>query len=303
MDVVTPHQIVFETNEPVPIADLVASLLGAEQLFRDVAPLLEAIFPGFRVERINVSVREVSQESPLRELFVVGLIATFQKDLEKDVPAVIEHLSGAHIPDEYHSIIALVFCIIAFYGIHFIFSQLSNGAFSKHIRDQFDEFTKELSRETGLSEEKISSVLQAKYGKSRVRVLAHSALGLFAPSKREHNVPVIIDGRRIGSEIIADIPSSAQIDAANVPETVKPFENVQIELHAQDIDHAKQGWAAVVPKVGSKRLRMEIYPPIKPEEIYTKKGLRGDIMLVSRKKSDGTYHPAMFYLLNITESE
>jgi hypothetical protein len=103
MDIVTPHQIVFETNEPVPIAEIVASLLGAEQLFRDVAPLLEAIFPGFRVERINVSVRVISQESPLRELFVVGVIATFQKDLEKDVPTVIEHLSGAHIPDEYRT--------------------------------------------------------------------------------------------------------------------------------------------------------------------------------------------------------
>jgi hypothetical protein len=36
MDIVTSHQIVFKTNEPVPIAKIVASLLGAEQLFGDV---------------------------------------------------------------------------------------------------------------------------------------------------------------------------------------------------------------------------------------------------------------------------
>ena len=303
MDIVTPHQIVFETEEPVPISEIVASLLGAEQLFRDVGPLLEASFPGLKVEKINVSVREISQESPLRELFVVGLIATFQKDLEKDVPFVIEQLTGTHIPEQYNSIVALIFCIVAFYGIDFIYSQVNRGAFSKHIREQFEDFTTELSKETGLSEEKISSILQSRYGKSRISVLAHSALGFFSPSKRNRNVPVVIDGHRIGSEIISDIPSDVQIDSADVPETVKPFEDVQIDLHAQDIDHSKQGWAAVVPKIGSKRLRMEIYPTIRPEEIYTKKRLRGNIMLVSRKKPDGSYQPSRFHLLKITGSE
>jgi hypothetical protein len=200
-------------------------------------------------------------------------------------------------------LVALVFCILAFYGVNFIYTQVNKGAFSRHIRDQFEGLIKELSSATGLSEEKIAGVLEAKYGKSRVRVISHSALGLFAPSKRERNVPVIIDGRRIESSVIEDIPSEAQIDAADVPETTKAYENVQIDLHAQDMDHAKHGWAAVVPKVGSKRLRMEIYPPIKPEAIYTRKRLRGDIMLVSRKRPDGTYHPVMFHLLNITHSE
>jgi hypothetical protein len=239
----------------------------------------------------------------LKEIFILGLIAQFQKDIEKDVPQVIEKLTGSHIPAEYNSLISLIFIILAFYGIDFIYTQVSHGAFSRRIREKFDDLTKELSKETGLSEERITSVLQSKYGKSRVRVLAHSALGLFSPSKRRHNAPVIIDQRRIEPPTIADIPNEAQIDAADVPETVKPYEDVQIELHAQDIDRTKQGWAAVVPKIGNKRLRMEIYPPIKPEDIYTKKRLRGDIMLISKKRPDGTYQPAMFHLVNIIESE
>jgi hypothetical protein len=222
MDIVAPHQIVFETNEPVPIADVVASILGAEQLFRDIGPLLEICVPGLTVEKINLSVRSISQESPLKEIFILGLIAQFQKDIEKDVPQVIEKLTGGHIPAEYNSLISLIFIILAFYGIDFIYTQVSHGAFSKRIREKFDDLTKELSKETGLSEEKISSVLQTKYGRSRARVLAHSALGLFSPSKRQRNAPVIIDQRRIESPTIADIPNEAQIDAANVPETVKP---------------------------------------------------------------------------------
>jgi hypothetical protein len=154
-----------------------------------------------------------------------------------------------------------MFCLLAFYGVEYIYSQVNGKAFSKRLRAHTDELTKELSRETGVSEEKIKSILESKFGKGRIRVLGHAALSFFAPSKRESNAPVVIGNKRFDSETIAEIPSEAQIEEANVPEIMRPFESVQIELHAQDMDHAKQGWAAVVPTVTSKRLRMEIYPP------------------------------------------
>jgi hypothetical protein len=303
MDIVTPHQIIFETDEAVPIAEVVSSLLGADQLFRDMAPLLEGVLPGLKIDKINVSVRSISQESPLREIILLGLIAQYQKDMERDVPVIIQHLTGMSVPAEYNALISLVLMVLVFYGIDFLFKQVHQGAFSKHIRSQFEELTKELSKTTGISEEKIGGILEGKYGKSRVRVIASSALRLFSPSKRNNNSPVVIDGRRIERDTIAEIPSDAQIDAANVPEIVKPHENVHIELHAQDMDRSKQGWAAVVPEIWNKRLRMEIYPPIKPEDIYTKKRLRGDIMLVSQKQPDGSYRPSMFHLMNIITSE
>jgi hypothetical protein len=58
-----------------------------------------------------------------------------------------------------------------------------------------------------------------------------------------------------------------------------------------------------VPEISSKRMKMEIYPPIRPEQIYRKSRLKGDIMLLSERKSDGTYKPKMFHLINLHSAE
>ena len=99
--------------------------------------------------------------------------------------------------------------------------------------------------------------------------------------------------------MVSVVPTEAQLESAEVPEIARPYQDVLIELHAQDVDRTKTGWAAVVPEVSPRRLRMEIFPPLKPEQIYTKQKIRGDIMLVSQKRSDGTYHPHMLHLLDI----
>ena len=79
--------------------------------------------------------------------------------------------------------------------------------------------------------------------------------------------------------------------------------DVSIELHAQDLDRTKQGWAGIASDISPKRLRLELEPPIKPEQVYRKSKIRGDVMLILRKHADGSYHPAALHLLDITQAE
>jgi hypothetical protein len=299
MEIRVPQTIIYETDQVVPVADVVAALLGAEQIFRDVGPLLECFFPNLKVDGVRVSVKEISQNSPLREILYATLFLTYQDDLQKDVPAIIHQTTGLDVSDHYTKLVTIVFCLLLFYGIDFIHSQVSKAAFSKRIRSHLDEFAKDLSAESGISEERIHKLITEKFGKSRARVIAYAALRVFQPSKRQNNAPVMLGRTRIERETVAEIPSDAQIESANVTEITQHLQDVQIELHAQDVDRAKQGWAAIIPKVSSKRLRLELYPPIKPEELYTKTKIRGDVMVVLSRKSDGTYKPSMAHLLNV----
>jgi hypothetical protein len=298
MEIRVPHQIVYEVTEPVPVSDLVASLLATERLLQDTGPLLQEFFPGLGVQKIAVSVGEISEGS-LKEMLFVALFIAFQRDLERDVPAAIGGLTGAPVPGGYESIVTIIFCLLIFYGVDFVYAQVNKGARSKHIRKQLEDVSEELARETGLAQERITQVLEAKFGKSGLRVLASAAVKFFTVSKHANNAPVSISKRTVDKETVAEVPSEAQIEEANVPEIVQQFENVEIELHAQDVDRAKTGWAAVVPQVSPKRLRMELYPPIKPEDIYTKSRIQGDVAVVLQKKSDGSYKPTTIHLMKI----
>lgn len=298
MEVRVPHHIIYKVEKPVLVSDFVVSLLATEQLIRDCGPILEALFPGLVVEKIEVAVGEIAEGS-LSELIFATLFLSFQKTLESDVPAAIESLTGASIPAGYDSIVSLAFCLILFYGVDAIYTQVNKGVFSRKLRRQLNDVTKEISRETGLSEEKIFSIFEDKFGKSRLRLVMQMAVDFFAISKRSDNAPIIIQNRFLDRGFVSEVPSSAQIEEAEISQLVQQFENVTVEIHAQDIDRAKTGWAAVVPNVSPKRMKMELYPPIQPQDLYTRSKIKGDVAVVFDKRRDGSYQPTTIHLMSI----
>jgi hypothetical protein len=126
-------------------------------------------------------------------------------------------------------------------------------------------------------------------------------LRFFRPSKSQGSVPIKVGERKFGKEVISEVPSDVTIAEFEDEEPSEEIKNVEIELHAQDIDRSKQGWAGVVPAVSKKRLRMEIYPTIKPEQIYTRPRVRGDVIVVSKRNEDGELEPYMFHLMKLAD--
>lgn len=300
MEIPFSQEIIYDIKGPPTVADVIAALLAAEELFRETIPMFQAVVPGLAIEGVRVSVREVSEGS-LKEVLGVAVLAAFQPDIAKEMQPITEKLfgQGAH---DYNNLLSVLLLVVLFYGADYIYTHVNKTAVSRRIRAQLDDTIKSLSREFGIPEDRVSKILEQQYQKGRLRLLGHSVIKFFSPSKRHNNAPILIGKKKIDEETVREVPGDAQIEAAEVPEIYQPFRDVQIELHAQDMDRAKQGWAAIVPQVGKKRLRMEIYPPIKPEDIYTKTKLRGDIMLVLQKKNDGSYEPSMFHLTNLTEA-
>jgi hypothetical protein len=101
--------------------------------------------------------------------------------------------------------------------------------------------------------------------------------------------------------VVAEFPSDAQTHEAEPGPVSNPLENVDIYLHAQDVDHNKQGWAAVVPALSPRRIRMNLYPPIDPADIYTKQHVKGDLLVESRRNADGVSEPVRVHLIRIHE--
>lgn len=299
-----PHRVVYATEYPVSVADVVASLLASEQLLRETIPLLEECIPGLTIEAINISVRQVSQESPLVQSLIVAIFALYQKDLDKAMPRVVEDFLGVKVPESAGTLLSLAFIVLLLYGADAIRNQVSKKAHAKRIRENFEAVARDLSGECGIAEERVKKILAKHYGSSRLRILARASVDFFRPSKASYNAPVLIGERTIDSETVSEIPSDAEIEgSADAHEISRMLRDVRIELHAQDVDRAKQGWAGVVQDISPKRLRIELEPPIKPDQIYKKSIVRGDVMLVLKKRADGSFHPSVLHLLDIKSAE
>lgn len=129
----------------------------------------------------------------------------------------------------------------------------------------------------------------------------HAALQFFRPSKEHGNAAVRVGTRRIEPRIVATIPGEAQMFDFDDGATSRQITDVTIELHAQDVDRLKKGWAAVIPSVSKQRVRMELYPPIRPVDIYTKTQIFGDVIAVFKTNVAGEAEPSLYHLVRLKD--
>lgn len=299
MDVTVPHAVVYETEGRVPIDRVIESLQANRNLLLEAIPVIEALVPDLKIERISISVGEISNQSPLREVFFATLIIAFQSDLSKEVPPLVQELTGVTTPASYNTLLTVVAMLILFYGMDAAYRLLSKRLGISRASRQLDGIVADISRGLGVPEEKIKKTLHERYTKGRLQRLMETAVGFGSPSKGQNNAPIRIGDRKLEQEEVAEIPAIAQ-PLEEEGDKSDPFENVEIELHAQDIDRAKQGWAGIPKGHATSRLRMELYPPITPDELWGKSTIRGDIILMSHQK-DGRATPYMFHLVRLRD--
>jgi hypothetical protein len=245
---------------------------------------------------------DIISPSSLREVLFVALFATYQKDLEKEVPDVINKMFGMDV-SQHSAIASILFIVLLYYGAEFVRGLVNKAIGRSLLQDELNGIVAEVSKEFHIGEDRIKQVLADCYRTpSRIKLLGKAAIRVFAPSKRQNNAAIIVGDRRIEPRIVAEVPSDTRLLDADEPPATEPLENVRIELHAQDLDRAKSGWAAVIPEISQTRLRMQIYPPIKTEDIYTKHDVLGDIILVSRRNEAGNMEPYMFYLVRVDDA-
>ncbi len=298
MDLLVPHSIEYEVTGPVTIDEIISTLQANADLIQEVGPLLERLVPGLTVERISLQVRQIESGS-LREVFFAALVVAFQEDLKKEVPPLIEKLFGTHIASEYNALLTISVLVLLFYGADFIYRATTKNLGAMKLKKQHQEMVHELSVTLGVSEKQIRDFFEERYGKpSRIKRLADATAKFFRPSRRQNNAPVKVGGKRIESDVVAEVPSDVQIEAIEKLQTSELVESVEIELHAKDKDREKSGWAGVIPSISTKRLRMLLNPPIEPEEVWGREVIVGDIMLVKEQKGD-VFEPVEFHLTRI----
>jgi hypothetical protein len=115
-----PFTVEYLTPGVVPLGEVIDSLIALQSLIEEGGSNLPLFVSGLQIEAIRVNVRSIIQESPLREVFLVSLFLAFQKDLEAEIPAMVEHITGQPIPEGFETLVTLSVLIALFYGAGYI---------------------------------------------------------------------------------------------------------------------------------------------------------------------------------------
>jgi|CXWL01.1.fsa_nt_gi hypothetical protein len=284
----TQFSVRYLTDDPVPIRDIISSLQAVETAIHEMARLLPAFIDGLQVEKLEIKVREIAQESPLREAFAIALFVAFQKSLEAEVPDLITDATGVLIPDRFDTVITVVALIVIFYGAGALKDLVSGNGADGAAKAQLNGLVTELAGDIGRSEDYIRKVLTDRYAEKTLwRRLANTASRFFAPSKQQNSSPIEVNGRHFPQEVVRDVPADFLVEDAADERPTRSFTNVVLELHAQDRDHAGSGWAAVVGGVSEKRLKMKLMDGVSATDLWGNDKVRGDVSVVYEKIGAG----------------
>jgi hypothetical protein len=290
-----PVQVTYNTSGTTSLADVIAALTAADLLIRDAVSLLPSVIPGSDVSLRAIAVQRLSQESPLREIFIAAVYLASQEQLEAGVVATA-NAAGLVVPEKLETLLTLAVLVVLFYGAAMARDAVSGLTSEGPAKRKLRALTEDLARQTGHTEETVRRVLEAKYSKpGPIRTLISASLGFFRPSHTGGMSSIDVGHRHLSTEVVADVPFSNEVSDENDLQRFAPYTNITLELHAQDRDRGSTGWAAVPKGVTEKRVRMRIMPPVMPTHIWGKSTIRGDIVLISKLTSDG-FEPSEIHL-------
>lgn len=280
----TQFAVRYLTNDPVPIREIVESLLGVETVINETVAMLPRMIDGLTIQSFEIKVREIAQESPLRELFLVSLIIGFQQDLERHVPDHISALTGIEIPDNMDSIVTILAMIIVFYGIGALKDLVTGNGQDGESARQLNNLVAALSADTGKTEKQIRNELAEKFSEpSKIKKLANATTRFLLPSKRQGGVAVEVNEQTIATDVMREVPADYVVEHEEDSPTSRSFTGVRLELHAQDRDHTGKGWAAIVRGVSEKRLRLKLMDEVSATDLWGNDAVEGDITVIYAK--------------------
>lgn len=282
-----PLSIVYETEIPTPVSDVIAALQAADIIARDAIALLPSLIDGLRIDDCSLNVHTLTEGS-LREALFLALLYTYQADLAQEVPPMIEGIFNITVSDKYDTIATVVFLVVLFYGAG-LAVDIAKKAFTDSLpRAKLNELIDVLALETGKPSSDVRKIVEARFQKpAAAKRIVTEAKRFFQPSQKDKNAPVTFDRDRVGSDTVREVPYTSVNDRVQDFDRYTPYSGVALEIHAMDKDRSATGWAAVVASVSDKRLKMRVMEPLSAGDLFGREKIVGDVVIVSKLTSDG----------------
>ncbi|MBW9058313.1 hypothetical protein [Agrobacterium pusense] len=298
MQISIPFKTEYRTEHPVPIPEIVDSLLSLQLLLEEAALNLGNLIPGLAIQKVDVRVQEISHGS-LKELLLVGIFAAFQEELERDIPAIIKEFMGVEVPESAHTLLTVLVLVAIVYGADFIKTVVAQGRNDSLTNKWKSDLIADIAAQTGKSPAEVRRILDERYGKKgRIKQLADASVKFFKPSKDQGNAPILIGDRRIEPRFVEDTESDYVYEEASKVEKSKKHYGVLLQIHQKDLDRETSGWAAVPIGLHNKRLPMKLLDGVTPDRIWDNDEVVGDIILKSRR-TGLSFMPSEIHLVRI----
>lgn len=297
MELVTSQSVYYSNKAHLQIEDVAASLLSLKAFIEVTPEILERLYPGLHVQRVDVHINELKAGS-LFEDFVIKFVFGDQAAFDKAIESVKKKLRV----DEYLANKPLLSQILV--GLILTAGEVGLQRLgAPDEQKQVIQINKSVvivdgAARAGVKESELNSAIEDAV--KRNNHLVKEAVKVVQPAKREVDTSIVFNrdvGSVIQSQTVRAMPSMSVEDTRE--ETMEDYEDVEIQIRATDLDSTKKGWGAVLPSIGNRRAKMHLDPHINPNDLLGKAYVQGDVTVLYKYDDNGKAYPSLIYLRNI----
>jgi hypothetical protein len=298
MEITTHHQIFYSNKELIPLKEVASSLLSLENIIKHSPSVLEQLFPGVMIKETQVYIEKLTAGT-LYEDIIVKFIFGGQARMDQAIADAREALHMAKLSTNKQILTAIVASLI-----------LSGGLFyaGKYLLAKPEEVSKiEINNSNimvygadlaGVSSEEfkkmISRSLQGKESK-----VGKDAIKIVRPAKRDPEAEIVFDGNPMISVSPESIKAMPDFVPEEGDEEIEEFRNVRLQIRAIDLDSFKRGWAAIIPSLSNRRVKLQLAPTVKPQQLTAGASVHGNIDVLFMHSEDGERIPKLVFLKEI----
>lgn len=301
MQISIPHSVQYQFEKEATVGEVAKSLLAQEKLVKEAIAVLDELFPNLTLEKPVISVREVTQNSPLRTNLNALVVAAYATELGEDLPDILNTLFGINVPDQYDSVVSVLVLLISIYGIGWVWSKLFPGKKQQELDAERERLIAEAAKRAAVTEDHLEEAIERVIRKHKRSVMKASA-DFLEPAKRHKATAITTDGAEIRQSAIEAMPSDIELAQYEAPTEVEELERVLVKFRAHDLDRNK-AWAATIEDISDKRRPLHLAPDVHPEMLFERSEVIADVLVTSNLDSEGEYVPSFYYLQKVHDDE
>lgn len=301
MEIVINQQIYYSNKELVPIRDVAESLLALEGIIRQSPSVLEALFPGTHISSVEVFINELKSDS-IWEDVIIKFVFGSQEKFDAVISGLREKIGMDNIVNNKQLFSAIIAVMILTGGAYYLGMDKSASTDKRA--------TIEANNNTIINIGAGMLELDAEEFKALINgaikdkdKLAKNATKFVGPAKKDPDASITFNDNtdlRITPDTVKAMPMS--IDSPEEEEFIEDFEAIELEVRATDLDSTKRGWAAVMPELSKKRVRLQLDPTVDPEQLAEERKVKAKVTVIFGHDKEYNKVPKLVFLREVVKN-
>lgn len=288
----TTHELNYSNKEPVPIADIVDSLLGMERIIKNLNPAISGMLGGdVAIGEIRVFITEIRQGSIIKD-FAIDIVfggeeeyKEFRKKIQKLRKKGVDGLSETEQQILKKTIGYLIAAALGT-GAVLLATTADGTSASSDVLSHNTTIINFGAMEFGMKPEEIKKIIDSSI--QNKKQLAGDTAKVMKPARNEEGASLTIDDNATISftgKVIRELPD--HYEEPKPKEKVVDYQNADLVIFASDRDKHTSGWAGIITNVVQKRVNISLDKNLKPDSIHGRTRVKADvsvIMVYNKKK-------------------